>query len=182
MRCMLRRLYRIFTGFMILLAAMAAVIWVRALFSRDAWHIWYNLVGPQNLSGSDWHLSLRSDGGRVNFIGLHGTYVSLTALSVPHGFGATHLRAPKGDEWFSYRIYGDLINARAYIPVAIYRGFDVEVPDWLLMLPALVIGLAALVRRRRPIAGHCRHCGYDLRATPDRCPECGAVQLVAAAP
>lgn len=55
----------------------------------------------------------------------------------------------------------------------------VVLPTWFLLpltaaLPALWV--RNFVRTlRRPGPGCCAACGYDLRATPDRCPECGAV-------
>jgi hypothetical protein len=49
-------------------------------------------------------------------------------------------------------------------------------PFWFLVLFTAILPLSRLLfrlRTKRDPHGLCRLCGYDLRATPDRCPECG---------
>jgi hypothetical protein len=73
--------------------------------------------------------------------------------------------------FFSFR---NTVSGGASLPVAIAA---VGAPAWvvaLLLATPPVASIALRVRRRRRMRpGCCPHCGYDLRATPDRCPECG---------
>jgi hypothetical protein len=60
-----------------------------------------------------------------------------------------------------------------------------EMPLWLVALVAAGPPVGVIFRRvqitQRVRHGHCLICGYDMRATPDRCPECGAFPSVKAA-
>ena len=61
----------------------------------------------------------------------------------------------------------EIVQVRFWVPVAL-----------LLVLPMAWSWWFAVHRRtrRRLASGQCLACGYDLRATPSRCPECGVVQ------
>ncbi len=58
-------------------------------------------------------------------------------------------------------------------------GWSLGLPIWLPLLFALALpgwACGRLLRRRlRYAEGLCPQCGYDLRASPERCPECGRV-------
>jgi hypothetical protein len=76
--------------------------------------------------------------------------------------------------------YRETVSGR--LGFAIYdtpSGGGDRIPIWSVALATAILPgvyLMSLYRRRKLHAkGRCRACGYDLRATPDRCPECGAV-------
>jgi hypothetical protein len=92
--------------------------------------------------------------------------------------------------WFGFHRYsrppgirlGDPTTGKWYSPSG--KDTVLMVPSWpavlLTALPAVLWFGRRLSTRQRIHAGRCRECGYDLRATPDRCPECGTIPLAPA--
>jgi hypothetical protein len=61
--------------------------------------------------------------------------------------------------------------------IPIFHATLITIPHWVLIIfaltPAAVQTRQLLLQRSRARRGCCLNCGYDLRGTPDRCPECG---------
>jgi len=78
-----------------------------------------------------------------------------------------------------FKVYFDHGGLAAYRDDvnSMYPGYYLMAPFWFLaaltvLLPAIWVTKAAR-RSRHRASGRCVVCGYDLRATPERCPECG---------
>jgi hypothetical protein len=88
------------------------------------------------------------------------------------GFHALHHHEEAQMDFMQHITYRD-----PKLPWIVSDARAISVPCWLVLLVCLPLtirgsrGLIKRLGRRKP--GLCRSCGYDLRATPDRCPECG---------
>ena len=98
----------------------------------------------------------------------------------------THLRAPR--IWLILAAW----LAVFLLPAVLLLGFFWQLPHKPLAVAAIVLLLAAgqlllhvgvivphkrFIVRRLTELGFCPRCGYDVRATPQRCPECGTMAV-----
>jgi len=90
---------------------------------------------------------------------------------------------PGRQRWDAYRTLLERLGFEGEsgrITLGTHRFIDygwMTIPVWLPLvvfaIPPAAWAWHQLARRRRNNLGLCRRCGYDLRATPGRCPECG---------
>lgn len=169
------RLLFTLTSFVSLLLCMATVV----LWVRSYW------VGDLLKWESTWHLSgAGSSRGRVYFVVF--TMGDPRRPDSDAEFGHTVERpAPEytePEDTPAFKFLGIICQSRQHENgwLGIVRERSVVMPDWLIVgasaiLPARWWWLARWRwrRERRQKRGLCARCGYDLRMTVDRCPECG---------
>lgn len=177
MRHRLRQVLRT-TGIILFVAVL--VLWARSGVAGDTWT--FTLEG--------WTVTIRSDWGRVcfglvrdpafqhhftwqrNSGGFHDTLPGRPTYASPDVLGVRYVEGVFTYQRLQMRADGTvapLTCAGGYRLVRMYH------PHLLALLSLFAVpALARRLRARRRLGkGQCLKCGYDIRATPGRCPECG---------
>jgi hypothetical protein len=173
-------LFNLAAAVSLVLAIATIILWVRSNRAVDIVSCNFQ-DGP----GSD-GIELTSGNARIRFLSTHWDVDprpnlfthGLSSFKITHNNPATVARreAKDGDSTFGLR--RNLQNRG--MPGA--TGFLLWFPHWFafaLTAPLPIIRTLPLFNvikaRSRRLKGKCVNCGYDLRATPLRCPECGEI-------
>ena len=162
-----RRLFTLASALSLLLCAVVCVLWVRSYWRQD--YVGYDLRGEQN--GID-RIVWSSNWGWMWVVRCRDD--TLLSSLPTHDFywdSAKALRSLVESQGFAVDWEWQVTGTTGPWEVGVY------LPHWFVALLAAVPPVAWQIsarRRRHMLApGLCPACGYDLRATPDRCPECG---------
>jgi hypothetical protein len=196
---MIRRLFTFLSALSLLLCVAMVVLWVRGTRRADTWDVGYFQPHPSPeyagyVNGKK--LLIVHYGGRlfvarqeVTCIGRPGE--PLLAGPGHNGERWVHeeVERPEAESTVGQEVWFDkpppppILAGVRWLAESPPAPASIEVPDATMcltfaMLPS-TFALRSVVRRRRRNArrrrAECPLCGYDLRASPGRCPECGAV-------
>jgi hypothetical protein len=182
-RAVKRRLVTLAAAASMLLCVAMTALWVRSYSAADI--VEYTNVDRLLLR----KVCLGSGGGLLYLYGERCEYQNPVAADQwmrAEGVqaGLAH-RSERPDDWWGPEMGFFDAECRSWTDISGATSEALVVfPHWLASLLSAIIPTVWLVERlrRRRVAGqHCLTCGYDLRATPDRCPECGAVPASAVA-
>jgi hypothetical protein len=162
---MMRRIGNLATLACLGVALLAGGIWIRSYWRFDFLMIVRNQLDPNSSAIGVW----TNDGS----LGI-GRWLTFPNSDFNSGwnFGSRPtIRFPHSlIEFHAWRI-PDMNGVRE----------EIVFPLWVVILatiPWLILRLRTIMRHRRRVAANaCKTCGYDLRATPDRCPECGTANV-----
>lgn len=160
-------------GSTVFLTVVIAAAWARSYFVTD-WigHIHEkSCVGVGSARGSLWWRSVNVSYG---WEGCQGWYsrapTDVVDLLRNEEDRAGGVVGALGFGW-TYHVHYELGSVSG--------GRLIRMPYWFIWIASIATPVSCLVnefrrRRRRRARGLCRRCGYDLRASSERCPECGA--------
>lgn len=180
----MRRVGHILLLVPVLLTAATLGLWVRSYGTYDtlAWSRWRNTAGQYdgvayNLLSGRGVIGLSS----IRLQAFPAVAASRNSMGWSRGSGkAEDFALPKDTRWerIGFGRY-ELSSQVSGVGDASVASTTWWVPHWFLaMLFVLPVALwfaisRPLRARRRRASGQCVRCGYDLRASTDRCPECG---------
>lgn len=180
---MRRWTYHLLASVSLLICVGMAVLWIRSYFAYDdllykssiAAHAGERRTGVESQAGFlIFYHSVNDQGftsSGIREVGYWITYSAALEPGLPSPLDAVDHRFAG----FGYK--SEVIAGRSGGVRTAYNNTQVMIPFWFLVALFSLVPARWMWRRRRDRsrrrAGSCRHCGYDLRATPDRCPECG---------